>query len=243
MDTIVEDQPVIESTGSVLMVHRKPQFMVISDVDDTFLISHSTRILKKVRLMLFKNAITRLPFPGVVEFYQALQVGGREKTFNPIFYVSSSERNLYDLLYAFCEYHEIPKGPLLLRDMQTSLRKLIFAGGGDHLHKLKKIRSLLRVFPDIPVILIGDSGQRDPEIYLNVVKENPGRVKGIYIRNIGRKRKLENVRQIAHELEKMNVDMILASDTAEAAHHAAEHGFIDARFLPNLRAAKEKDAS
>ena len=127
--------------GDVLMVSRKHEFVIVSDVDDTLLVSHSTQFVKKMRLMLFKNAITRLPFPGVTDFYKALQNGMDESTFNPIFYVSSSERNLYDLLIDFLAYRNIPKGPFLLRNMQTSLLKLIKAGGGNHQHKLESIRS------------------------------------------------------------------------------------------------------
>ncbi len=242
LDQIVEDQPEVTATGSVMMVSDNPQFMIISDVDDTFLVSQSTRILKKVRLMLFKNALTRLPFPGVAAFYKSLQTGTRGNSFNPIFYVSSSERNLYDLLYEFCEFRGIPKGPFLLRGMQTSLRKLIFAGGGDHMHKLEKIRALLSFFPGLPVILIGDSGQRDPEIYLDVIRENPGRVKAVYIRNIGKKSKRMKAGAFAREAEKHKVGMLLVSDTAEAAQHAAEQGIIDPRTLSVINAEKQKDS-
>ena len=241
LDQIIEDQPEVEASGSVLMISRKPQFMVISDIDDTFLVSHSTRTVKKIRLMLFKNALTRLPFPGVAAFYRALQKGTDHQSFNPLFYVSSSERNLYDLLFEFCKFRDIPKGPFLLREMQTSIRKLITAGGGDHLHKLEKIRSLLKFYPEIPVILIGDSGQRDPEIYLRVVKEFPGRVASIYIRCIGRQRKIDKTADLAAEAAGLNVDMILVQNTEEASRHAVLNGFIKGDALGPIEKEKQKD--
>ena len=77
------------------------RFGVISDIDDTVLVSHVTSPFKMALVSLFGNAHTRSPFPGVAEFYQALQggVGGAEQ--NPIFYVSSSPWNFYDLLHFF----------------------------------------------------------------------------------------------------------------------------------------------
>jgi len=220
LDQLSEDQPEIIFFGDVLMVSHKHEFLVVSDVDDTFLVSHSTRFIKKIRLMLFKNATTRLPFPGVVEFYKALQKGSTGKSFNPIFYVSSSERNLYDLLIDFCEYRDIPKGPFMLRSMQTSLVKLINAGGGNHQHKLESIRFLLEFFPNLNFVLIGDSGQRDPEIYLQTISEFPGRIKVIYIRIVGNRRRIKLTKQIAEESQKFGVKMVLVKNTEEATYHA-----------------------
>ncbi len=235
IDMIIEKQPSVSVTGDVLVVGRNPQFIVISDVDDTFLVSHSTQTLRKIRLMLFKNATTRVPFPGVVAFYNALQKGTRDDTFNPIFYVSSSERNLYDLIVEFCQYRGIPKGPILLREMKTSLWKLVKAGGGNHLHKLKKIKSLLQFYPDLPVILIGDSGQKDPEIYLELVKTFPQRIGSVYIRSIGPKRHINRAVDVANECKSLGVDMLLVKHTTEALQHAIDAGYVDPAFLKMIK--------
>jgi len=241
IDRIHENQPEVTASGDVLMIGNKPQFLIISDVDDTLIVSHSTQTLRKIRLMLFKNAMTRVPFPGVSAFYNALQKGENGNAFNPVFYVSSSERNLYDLLVEFCIYRNIPKGPFLLREMQTSLQKLITAGGGDHLHKLRKIRTLMNIFPGIPVIMIGDSGQRDPEIYMQIVREFPGRVKSIYIRSIGSKSKIEKAAGIAKECSRLNTEMLLVKSTHEASKHAIENGFIEAGSLQEIRQESARD--
>ena len=68
------------------------------------------------KLTLLHNAHTRLPFEGVAGFYQALQRGRDGEAYNPVFYVSNSPWNLYDLLEDFLDVHGIPRGPLLLRD-------------------------------------------------------------------------------------------------------------------------------
>jgi len=242
LDQIMEGQPQISTAGDVLMISQKPEFIIVSDVDDTFLVSHSTQFAKKIRLMLFKNALTRLPFPGVAAFYKALQKGLDERTFNPIFYVSSSERNLYDLLVDFCEFRGIPKGPFLLRNFQTSLVKLLTAGGGNHMHKQDSISALLNFFPDIPYILIGDSSQRDPEIYLQAVREFPDRIKAIYIRAAGSRRKIEKTTKIVTEAAKSGVEMLLVKNTEEASKHAIAKGLINDSYLSTIKKEKLKDA-
>jgi phosphatidate phosphatase APP1 len=142
-------------TGQVL-VPRDPQYAVISDLDDTVLRSNATSLWQMARLTLLHNAHTRLPFEGVAGFYQALQRGRDGEAYNPVFYVSNSPWNLYDLLEDFLDLQGIPRGPLLLRDW--SLRALK-AGEG---HKLAAIEALLEAYPGLPVVLVGDSGERDP---------------------------------------------------------------------------------
>src|SRR5688572_30840671 len=72
------------------------QYNFISDIDDTFLISHSSSIFKRLYVLFTKNAQTRKPFDGVVRHYKLLAMAGADKEPNPFFYVSSSEWNLYD---------------------------------------------------------------------------------------------------------------------------------------------------
>jgi len=151
---------------------------IISDIDDTILISHSTEIGKKFWLSISKNAYTRRPLPGVSEFYKKLTKDGKY----PIFYVSSSDWSLFDLIKDFMFYREIPLGPILLKDNQINLKNIWKSGGGSHGHKKEKINLLMKMFPNMAFYLIGDSGQHDPEIYEEIVQEFPGQVKSIFIR-------------------------------------------------------------
>lgn len=151
---------------------------VISDIDDTVLISHATKIGKKFWLSISKNAYTRRPLPGVSEFYKKLTKNGAY----PIFYVSSSDWSLHDLIKDFLAYRNIPIGPILLKDNHINLKNIWKSGGGSHDHKMEKIRMVLNMFPSMVFHLIGDSGQHDPEIYEEVVQEFPGRIKTIFIR-------------------------------------------------------------
>lgn len=227
---------IVETYGEILLTRKKAQYGVITDIDDTLLISHATNMRKKLRLMLFKNAKTRLPFDGVAAFYCALEQGIRGKStdyLNPFFYVSSSEWNLYDLLVDFCHFHDLPKGLFLLREVKISLGKIWKAGGGNHNHKLDKIRHILSLHDEREFILIGDSGQHDAEIYRQIAEEHPERIHTIYIRDV-RRSKHEWVKKIAEEVKKHGAEMLLVKDTEEAAVHAIKNGYMQPEALRSI---------
>lgn len=247
LDKIHSDQELVTNEGEVYIYPGQADFGIISDVDDTILVSHATNVLKKLRLILTKNSRTRLPFKGVSAFYQALQAGKHGKGQHPIFYVSSSEWNLYDLLVDFCRVRGIPKGPFLLKDLKTNLFKLYRSGGGSHDHKLEKIRSIMKLYPQLSFVLIGDSGQRDPLLYETIVKEFPGRILSVYIRDVAIPKKAALVREISDRLRGQEVEMLLISDTGEAAKHAHGRGLISEnglqKVLKELEDQEGKDTS
>jgi phosphatidate phosphatase APP1 len=216
---------VAHATAQVL-IPRDPQYAVISDLDDTVLHSHATSLWQMAKLTLLHNAHTRLPFEGVAGFYQALQRGRDGEALNPVFYVSNSPWNLYDLLEDFLDLHGIPRGPLLLRDW--SLRSLK-AGAT---HKLAAIEALLAAYPGLQVVLVGDSGERDPEIYRQVVLRHPGRVLAVYVRDVAPERH-DAVRAIAAELAGHGVELVFSPDTEAARRHALDCGLIVAAALPD----------
>ena len=84
----------IRGSGEILVPPPSARFGVISDIDDTVIQSRVSNFLQAARTVMLGNSRTRLPFPGVAAFYQALRngIGGDEK--NPIFYVSSSPWNI-----------------------------------------------------------------------------------------------------------------------------------------------------
>lgn len=149
-----QPQPVV-GAGQILIPPTQARFGVISDIDDTVVETAATHWLRMARIMLFSNAYTRLPFAGVSNFYQALQAGTALNQ-NPIFYVSSSPWNLYDLLVDFFRIRNIPLGPFFLQDYGFEPEQLFYANHRQH--KLKQIQRILLTYPHFPFILIGDSG-------------------------------------------------------------------------------------
>ncbi|HSL00301.1 MAG TPA: phosphatase domain-containing protein [Rubrobacteraceae bacterium] len=218
----------VRSTGRVL-VPGEAEFGVISDLDDTVVRSNATSVLKMAWIVLLNNAHTRLPFEGVAEFYEALRRGPGGRSRNPVFYVSSSPWNIYDVLEDFLDVHGVPAGPLFLKDWSPTVL------GKHRDHKLGIIRTLLRTYPDLPFVLIGDSGEKDPEIYAQIVREHPGRIRAIYIRDVTTRERDAEVHAIASALRGLGTQMVLTGDTAGVAEHASHTGLIAPEAVPGIR--------
>ncbi len=218
----------VRSTGHVLVPHAA-NFGVISDIDDTVVRSSATNVLKMAWIVLRNNAHTRLPFEGVAAFYKALQRGEEGGPLNPIFYVSSSPWNIYDVLEDFLNVHGVPPGPLFLKDWSPTVL------GKHRDYKLGVIRDLLEKYEDLPFVLIGDSGEEDPEIYLQTVREHPGRIKAVYIRDVTPGERDAEVRAIAEEARGLGTEMVAVLDTVVAAEHAASVGLIAPEAIAEVR--------
>ncbi len=214
------------------------EFGVISDIDDTVVPTGATRLWEMLKTTFMGNAHTRIPFPGVAAFYQALSKGlvGHEN--NPFFYVSSSPWNLYDFLRELMNIHQLPQGPLMLRDI--GLSRDHFIAGNHTEHKLLQVERIFDIIRDIPFILIGDSGQHDAEIYLKVIKDFPGRVKMVYIRDVD-PASHKRVLQTAEEVKKLGVEMMLVTSTIQAALHAVSRGWIVEADIAHIAEEKKEN--
>jgi phosphatidate phosphatase APP1 len=212
-------------TAAVLVPAAAARFGVVSDIDDTVIRTDVARLLTMVAAVAFGSAHTREPFPGVAAFFRALHAGTGSAP-NPVFYVSNSPWNLYDTLEHVLELRGIPLGPMDLRDWDAPWREV--KREGRYEHKLESIRRIFQTLDSLPLLLIGDSGERDPEIYRDLVREFPARVPAVYIRDVSRDplRKRE-IAELADEVSAAGSALVLAEDTLAAARHAAEQGWID----------------
>ena len=230
----------VSKDGQLLIAPAYSQFGVISDIDDTVLVTGATSIWQTLKLTFLENAFTRMPFAGVSAFYRALQAGAVTTLFNPIYFVSSSPWNIYDLLIDFFRIQGIPKGPLLLRAIELDAD--LISSESHHTHKRAMIDKILSVNPDLPFVLLGDSGQQDPEIYAAVIEANAGRIKAVYIRDVSSEdRRDAAVQLLIKTAASHNVPMLLVADTVAAAEHAASLGLIDPDTLPEIRADRQAD--
>jgi phosphatidate phosphatase APP1 len=216
----------VRAVAEVLVPPPTARYVVISDIDDTVLQTYATDLLKMARLTFLGNARTRLPFEGVATLYRALEAGSGGYDQNPIFYVSSSPWNLYDFLVEFMAVHGLPQGPLLLSDYGLDRDKL---GKPSHAeHKLAHIGAIAAAYPQLPLVLIGDSGQHDPEIYLRAAQDLPGRVCAIYIRHVSHVRRAGVIEAMAARAAALGAPMLLAADSATVAADAITRGLIAA---------------
>jgi phosphatidate phosphatase APP1 len=223
--TVVDDSVVAEA----IVVSEQAKFGVISDIDDTIMHTAATDFLKMIRIAYLGNEQTRRPFEGVPEFYQALQQGESDNAGNPIFYVSSSAWNMYDLFAKFMKFNAIPKGPILLREIELAPDNLL---SFDHeAHKREQIRPILEQFSDLSFILIGDTGQKDADIYRQIAEDYPGRILAIYLRNVTpqNRDRLQQLAALQAPLQQQSVDYLVFSHTSELAQHVASKGWTTQR--------------
>ncbi len=223
----------------VLVPPADAEFAVISDLDDTVIESHANELFRQITILFGESARTRTPFPAIPALYRALRHGPDDRGINPLFYVSKSGWNLYDLFKEFMDANRIPRGPLFLSDLRVIEDKSQVIGSD--LLKFESIDLLLRTYHGLAFVLIGDSGQRDPETYRNVVREHPGRIKAIYIRDVSDPERDREVDRIASELAAEGVPLIRGETTLRLAEDAAGRGLISGDGLEEVRADAARD--
>ncbi len=226
----------------VLQIGAQAAFGVISDIDDTVLQSSITDWKTAAQLTFLHNARTRKPLNGVAKLYQALQSGADASRRNPVFYVSSSPWNLYDLLDDFLELNNIPFGPIFLRDLGLDDGKFIKTTG--HGHKLERARELIQRLPQLRWVLIGDSGQADAELYAEAAREFGDRILAIYIRDVDLELETARDTYVDGFIEKIagtRVPMLRVADSVAIAEHARGLGLIPESALPGIAAEVQRD--
>ncbi|MGA6924515.1 MAG: phosphatase domain-containing protein [Desulfosarcina sp.] len=225
------------TAADVFIAPRSAAFGMISDIDDTVVYTGVANRIKMLWRLFFSTAQSRVAFAGVAAFYRALHRGGSGGQSNPMLYVSRAPWSIYDVMDAFFNLHDIPAGPVLfLRYWGMTIDHPLPRRARDH--KLALIRQALDLYRDLPFILIGDSGQKDPEVYARIVRENPGRILAIYIRDVGsapgRRR---SIAKLAQAVAPTGTTLLLAADSAAMAEHAVRQGFITSDAATQVRSA------
>ena len=222
----IDGQGKTTATGEgKIFVPHSTQYGFISDIDDTVLISHSSKTGKKLRTMFTKNPRSRKTFDDAVKFYQLLSLAHTTPDLlNPFFYVSSSEWNLYDDLNEFFKHNDLPKGAFLLNSIKKWYQ-LFSTGNTKHQGKLIRAVRILEAFPKQQFILLGDNSQRDPEIYSMIANKYPDKIIAIYIRNVSPKKE-EITLNLLSSIENKHIQTLQFKHTVQAIDHAKTLGFI-----------------
>jgi phosphatidate phosphatase APP1 len=209
--------------GEVLIPESEAEYGIISDIDDTILHTGVTSFLKwrLLKNSLLTNAYRRIPLKGAAELYKKLHLGKSGKNKNPVFYLSNSPWNMYQYLKLFLDFNKFPKGPILLRNFRTPFDRSLKP---EKPHKQKEIINILKTYPHLNFILIGDSGEHDASIYTEIAEEYPERILAIYLRSVKHKKQMQRVRNIVEGFDVTPVLMVETSQDAEK--HARENGFI-----------------
>lgn len=174
----IEAEGAEPTPAEVMIIDPHARYGLVSDIDDTVLVTWLPRALTAAWNAWVKKTNQRTPVDGMSEFYAELQ---RTHPDMPVFYLSTGAWNTFDSLAAFLERHHFPKGPLLLTDWGPTPTG-VFRNGVEH--KKVQLRNLIIEAPQLKWILVGDDGQHDPLTYANAAFEHPDRIAEIAIRQL-----------------------------------------------------------
>jgi phosphatidate phosphatase APP1 len=166
------------AVARVRVVGPHPALGLVSDIDDTVLITHLPRPLVAAWNTFVVREHARVPVPGMAGFYDRLLDRAPDA---PVVYLSTGAWNTAPTLTRFLARHRFPEGPLLLTDWGPTNTGW-FRSGQEH--KQAALRRLAADLPWIRWVLVGDDGQHDPRIYADFARERPDVVAGIAIRRL-----------------------------------------------------------
>ena len=179
----------ITASGRVVVPDPRSRIGFISDIDDTILTTGMTDGLKALQRTLLRDAGGRKPVPGTPSLYRGLARGAKgNRSESTFFYVSSGPWNLYDMLIQFLGVRGFPRGPIFLTDWRPGAPlSEEEQAQGEKLsvrHKRARIRRILDSYPDLTFVLLGDSGEHDPQVYQEFLESDPDRIKVALIRDV-----------------------------------------------------------
>jgi len=234
IDLLLEGPERVEAQGQIYIPSPRARFVVISDIDDTVMHTGVANKLSMLWRLFVADAQSRVAFPGVAALYRALHDGASGIEGNPMLYVSRAPWGIYSVLEEFFSQHGIPVGPVLfLREWGISWKSPLPRKAADHKQEL--IRNMLELYQELPFVLIGDSGQHDPEVYRQIVEEHPGRVLAVYIRNVSRDpRRIAEIEELAATIAAAGSSLVLAADSLAMAEHAVGLGLVPARAVQEV---------
>jgi phosphatidate phosphatase APP1 len=154
------------------------RFAVVSDIDDTVMVTALPRPLLAAWNTFVLDEYARSPVPGMAVLYERLVTTHPEA---PVFYLSTGAWNVAPTLGRFLSRNLYPRGPLLLTDWGPTTDRWFRSGQA---HKHAALARLAEEFPDIKWLLIGDDGQHDPEIYGEFSASHPDNVAAVAIRQL-----------------------------------------------------------
>ncbi|PKL49946.1 MAG: hypothetical protein CVV42_04615 [Candidatus Riflebacteria bacterium HGW-Riflebacteria-2] len=197
-------------------------FIIVSDIDDTILVTEVTSRLKMAYNSMFKGVDKRKAVGGTPDFYREIGEGATGMGKPHFVYLSSSPAFLSRSLKKFLIRNKFPPGTLVLKKSLTS-------GDHDH-HKTGWLKRILEKYNKKPMLLFGDSGEKDPFIYRSFVesREDLALVKGIVIHEVtARSEKIESLREFRNFLlEKFKIPLIHWSKIDELKQRMRDDGLL-----------------
>jgi phosphatidate phosphatase APP1 len=175
---VTEPSGAPDVAASVRVVGPRTRLGLVSDIDDTVIVTMLPRPLVAFRNAFLLRENARTPVPGMAPLYAEIAAAHPDVF---VVYLSTGAWNTAGALARFLHHHGFPPGPMLLTDWGPTSTGW-FRSGAEH--KRSQLNRLLEELPDLAWLLVGDDGQHDPTIYADVAAARPSQVVGIAIREL-----------------------------------------------------------
>jgi len=169
-------------SSQLLIVPSNNVHGLISDVDDTIQVTEVGSKRRMLANTFLRNAVQREVVAGVIPFYDELTRRNPQPELAPIVYLSASPRQLHPQIAAFLAHNQFPPGALITKRVTDDRSSEPLSN--QVAYKTKKIEEILALLPNVRFTLVGDDGERDPEIYADIQKRFPDRVDAVWIRKV-----------------------------------------------------------
>nr|WP_238579715.1 phosphatase domain-containing protein [Agreia bicolorata] len=206
----------------IFVLEPKTSFGVVSDIDDTVMVTALPRPLLAAWNTFVLDEHARVPTPGMAVLLERLTT---ENAGSPVIYLSTGAWNVAPTLTRFLSRNLYPAGPLLLTDWGPTHDRW-FRSGREH--KRENLRRLAREFPDVRWLLIGDDGQHDEEIYADFAIDFPQSVAAVAIRQLSNSEAVLAGGRSKDEVhtERTGANWVYAPDGAGLATQLADAGVL-----------------
>lgn len=177
----ITSEPEASSPAGLLVVDPANPLGLISDLDDTIVVSD---VLNK-RVLLRNSLATapglRVAVPGMAEHYRRLLAKNPAPGAAAVFYVSASPKQLTDNLRAFLDANGFPRGVLHLKELSGSSDDSLT---DQRAYKRRSLAAIFEAYPRVRFSLFGDDGEHDPELYAELQERFPAQIEGVWIRRV-----------------------------------------------------------
>ncbi|WP_375384643.1 App1 family protein [uncultured Microbacterium sp.] len=206
----------------VFIVGEEVRFGIVSDIDDTVMVTALPRPLVAAWNSFVVDEHARQPVPGMAVMMDRLV---RDNPGAPLIYLSTGAWNVAPTLLRFLGRHVFPPGALLLTDWGPTHDRW-FRSGKEH--KSTNLQRLAKEFPHVRWLLVGDDGQHDDDIYTTFTREHPDSVVAVAIRRLSpAEAVLAGGRTVVDDHSAAGVPWVTESDGAGLLERLEEVGVIN----------------
>ncbi len=178
----------LQIEGNVNLYHAKAMIIddrkligIISDVDDTVVVSDVTNKTELLINTFWKNYKQREVIPTMAERFKKILADNPPTAPSRLFFLSGSPEQLFTPIEKFLEYNNFPEHTIILKQIHGKNKDSLT----DQIaYKTQKIEELIALYPNMEWIMFGDSGEKDADIYGAIKEKYPSKVKAYYIRNV-----------------------------------------------------------